>query len=297
MGSPRQASAIVFIVNPKAGTRSSDLLEGQIERNLDQSRFRYSLLYTEHPGHGLELARSAVDNKAAAVIAVGGDGTMNECATALIGSNTILGLIPMGSGNGLARDLGIPLEIPKSIHVINGFTCRTIDCGVVNGNYFFCTAGVGFDAWISRKFQQQKGRGFRGYMNTAIKEFSRYRSSTYTVEFNHTRKQVKAFSITMANSCQFGNNAFISPEADPGDGFIDLCIVKAFPKHHVFAMARRLFNGTIHRSRFTEIYRVKKACIQCPGDIPCHIDGEARMVHGGELNFETLPGALRILVP
>jgi diacylglycerol kinase family enzyme len=101
----------------------------------------------------------------------------------------------------------------------------------------------------------------------------------------------------LANSCQFGNNAFISPEADPGDGFIDLCIVKAFPKYQVLTLARRLFNRTIHRSRFTEIYQVKKVRIQCPGDIPCHIDGEARVLQGGELNFETLPGALSILVP
>jgi diacylglycerol kinase family enzyme len=196
VGSPRQLSTIVFIINPKAGTKSSDLLADQIERNLDRSRFRYSLLYTEHAGHGHELAKSAVDNEVAAVIAVGGDGTMNECATALIGSNTVLGLIPMGSGNGLARDLRIPLEIRKSIQVINGFKCRSLDCGVVNGDYFFCTAGIGFDAWVSRKFQQQKARGFRGYMNIAIKEFTQYRCSTYNVEFNSTRKQVKAFSIT-----------------------------------------------------------------------------------------------------
>ena len=230
-------------------------------------------------------------------MAVGGDGTVNECASALVGKNTILGLIPMGSGNGLARDLGIPGKISKSLQVINCMNTRAIDCGLANGNYFFCTAGVGFDAEVSQKFHRQKIRGFRGYIKTAFRELLRYQNQIYRIRMDATEIEEMAFSITLANACQFGNNAIIAPQADPGDGLIDLCVIKDFPKYQAISLLNRLFNGTIHNSPYSKIYRVKEVNITCPAGSHYHLDGETKKLTGETINVKVIPEAVKVLVP
>ena len=297
MSSDGQTRNVVFVVNPKAGTHSKSSIIDQINRCLDKSIIDHTILYTESPGHGYQIAKEAVRSQVTAVIAVGGDGTMNECASALINSSTSLGLVPIGSGNGLARDLGYSMNIRQSVEVINRGNEIIIDCGLANDRYFFCTAGIGFDAEVSKKFQDQSIRGFQGYIKTALRELVSYQCQIYDIMFDESEIQVKAFSVTFANVCQFGNNAYISPEADPSDGLIDLCIVKEFPKHHAPVMVTRLFTRSIHKSPYTIIHRAKKVRITCPDQSHFHLDGEAIDLSGKHLNIRIVPKALKVLVP
>ena len=292
-----QTRHVVFVINPTAGTHSKTNICGQIQRYLDTSTFHFYLKFTEFPGHAHKMTQDAVKSGAYAVIAVGGDGTMNECASALINSDTNLGLVPIGSGNGLARDLGYSMNIRKSIEVVNSGQTKAIDCGSANDQLFFCTAGVGFDATVSLKFRDQHSRGFQGYVKTAFKELLSYRCDRYHIQYNGSEISETAFSITLANACQFGNNAIISPEADLSDGLIDLCVVKAFPKYQSLNMVYRLFSGSIHKSRYTYIRRVKKVLIQCPAASFLHLDGETKSIPKGKLSVEIIPEALSVMVP
>lgn len=288
---------VVFVINPKAGTQNKISVSGQIDQYLESSSIDYSLKFTEAPGHAHQLTKDAVTSGASLVVAVGGDGTMNECASALVNTDTNLGLIPMGSGNGLARDLGYSMNIRKSIEVINHGKCKSIDCGSANGKLFFCTAGLGFDATVSSKFRELPTRGFKGYLKTAFKELLSYNCQFYHIQYNGTKTLERAFSVTFANACQFGNNAYISPAADPSDGLLDLCIVKAFPKYRALEMVYRLFSGSIHKSRYTLIHQVKKVQVHCPQPSFLHLDGETESLTKGELTIEVMPAALSVLVP
>jgi YegS/Rv2252/BmrU family lipid kinase len=292
-----QTRQVVFVINPRAGTHHGTSVSDQINGYLEHTSISPILKFTKAPGHARQLAHDAVKSGAQVVVAVGGDGTMNECASALIHTNTSLGLIPMGSGNGLARDLGYSMNTQKSIEVINQGKSKVIDCGSVNGQLFFCTAGLGFDATVSRKFQQQPTRGFQGYIKTAFHELLNYHCQHYQIRFDGEEICETAFSVTLANACQFGNNAYISPQADPSDGLIDLCIIRAFPKYQAAGMVYRLFSGSIHKSPNTNIHQVKKVEIYCPGEHYFHLDGETKPWGNTWLKVEIVPKALSVIVP
>ena len=289
---------LAFIINPKAGNidHASSVLD-KVESDLDLNKFTYSLEYTKNKGHARKLAANAVMDKVLAVIAVGGDGTINECASSLLGSEVVLGMIPVGSGNGLARDLGIFKHREQCLKIINNLQLKTIDCGVVNGTPFFCTAGVGFDAHVGKRFEDQKTRGFRGYIKTALMEYFSYEALDYLICLDNQEIEIKSFSLSFANACQFGNNAYIAPQSDPSDGFIDLCALEAFPKYRGLEMIYRLFTGTINRSQFMHVFRMKEAQVQCPPGTYYHIDGEVSSLEGNTLDIKVIPNAIEVLVP
>jgi YegS/Rv2252/BmrU family lipid kinase len=286
-----------FIVNPKAGTAHKSSLPLRLLEGLDQKVFQADYTLTEYAGHARQLTYDSLYNGVDVVVAVGGDGTVNECASALQGSNTALGIIPMGSGNGLARDLGIPMDVKKALQVLNQPTTTRIDCGWANGNLFFCTCGVGFDAYISHKFVDVPYRGLIGYLRKVVEEFIHYQSQHYEVDHRKTVTPYHAFSMTFANAAQFGNNAYISPQADIQDGALDLSIVKDYPKHLGLAMGLRLFNKSMHKSKYVEIIKLTEARIKLPPRSYFHLDGEPKIIEGDTLHVKVLPSKLKVVVP
>src|SRR6185437_6414340 len=172
---------IFFIVNPIAGARSKAPIPYNINKHINKTLFNPEIIFTDYSGHATELTKDLLAKSAKIIVAVGGDGTVNEIARAMINTHATLGIIPAGSGNGLARHLNIPMDIVKAIEVINARKEIAIDCGNVNGRYFFCTAGVGFDAHIGKVFGEIGKRGFTSYILTTIKEFSGYKPLKYTI--------------------------------------------------------------------------------------------------------------------
>src|SRR5690606_300534 len=191
---------------------------------------------------------SAVREGFDVVVAVGGDGTLNQVANGLKHSQTAMGIIPMGSGNGLARHLGIPLRTPQAIHHLNRMPARKMDTLLMNGKTFVNMAGTGFDAHIGHLFATAGSRGFRTYAQITIKELLNYKPQGYEIELDGKKLTEEAFLISFANGSQWGNNAIIAPHASVSDGLIDLSLMRPFKWHQVPSLALKMFNSTIDHS-------------------------------------------------
>lgn len=251
-------------------------------------------VYTNYPKHALDLARNAAADKIDVVVAVGGDGTINEVGTAILGTDTKMGIIPCGSGNGLARSLGIPLNWKRAVERLNEFKVRRIDTGILNEFRFFNMAGLGFDAHISNEFASLKGRGLAGYVRKAFSEVLNYKPGKYKVMINDKTYDREAFMISFANSSQFGNDAHIAPRALLDDGFLDICIIKPFPLYLFISMGLRMFSKTSEQSRYVEIIKGESVRIESVTNVLVHIDGEAKMI-GKEIFISVDPLSLSVL--
>lgn len=285
---------LLFIINPIAGTKSKKDLPQLIKKYLNPD-FTFEVIYTERAQHATEIAQSKRD-LFDAVIAVGGDGTINEVARGLITSNTPMGIIPMGSGNGLARHMGLPLQIEKAILVLNSFLVEAIDTCKVNNQHFLITSGVGFEARIGHLFAQQKGRGFSNYIKAVINSIKGYQSDFYTIAIDGKKINTQAFTLSVANANQYGNNAFISPLSDIQDGLMNLCIIRPFPIIMAGNVSAKLLTKRIHKSKYYESILGKNITITCKNDNAYHIDGEPVFNNKGILEYEILPLSLNILI-
>ena len=283
----------LFIINPISGGKKKDQVPALIKKILDHTQFEATIVYTERAMHGSDLAKDAV-GVYDYVIAVGGDGTVNEIASAIVGTNIALGIIPFGSGNGLARFLGIPMDTGKSIETINGERVEIIDSAKLNTRRFFNLAGMGFDAHIAEVFSHDKNRGFWAYIKSSFREISKYKAETYHINIDGTGYVRDAFMLSIANSSQFGNNAHVSPCASVQDGLLDVCIIKQFPLWRFIEMGIRMFAKTADKSKYVEIIRGKNVIIKRSADGPVHLDGEPQMM-GREINIEMVPASLRII--
>ncbi len=287
---------IVFVVNPKAGTRAKNKVEDLIKLNLNLQLVDYQIVYTQAKHHATELAAKAVTDGADCVVAVGGDGTMNETATALVGTQTALAILPLGSGNGLARHMGIPLNITRAIQLLNQPKEKIIDSCTLNDWPFFCVAGTGFDAYIGLKFDQQKTRGFQTYVKTTLAEFFTYPTNEYRLTLNGKTFEDKAFLVSFANAGQYGNNAYISPQADIADGLVDVCLMRPFPSPMAIPLGVQLFGRTLHQSPYLKVMPTGKVVVERPAAAPVHIDGEPMMMDAN-LEVKILPASVRVWVP
>ena len=286
---------LCFIINPHSGVKKKNIVLSSISKYIDTNKYVYEVCVTEYAGHAEELARRAVKDKIDVVVAVGGDGTVNEVARALVHSSTILGIIPCGSGNGLARHLNISTDIKKSIDIINTYQVRSIDYGIINEHPFFCTCGVGFDAYISNRFASSKKRGYKAYVESVLKGFLSYKSQTYDIETDSEQFTCQAFLIACANASQYGNNAYIAPNASLCDGMMDITIVKRLEAYDALPFTIQLFTKKIDYSRRVKRLRCKKIHIhrQNPGII--HYDGDA-VNTGKDISVEIIHEGLRMLV-
>jgi diacylglycerol kinase (ATP) len=284
----------LFIINPVAGGKNKDHLPELIEQHLDKEAIELTIVFTEEAGHAHWLAKEAA-KKYDLIVAVGGDGTVNEVASAVAGSKAAFGIIPFGSGNGLSRFLGIPMGAEKAIKNINLNRTEIIDAGKLNGNWFFNMAGMGFDAHISQVFAQQKTRGFMTYLKASIREVLNYKTQSYHLEIDGKGYDRDAFMLNFANSSQFGNNAFISPHASVQDGLLDVCIIKPFPLYRFPDLCFRMFANTADKTKYVEIIRGKHIRVKRNGDGPVHLDGEPETI-GAEADILIVPHALKIVV-
>ena len=285
---------LLFIINPIAGTKSKKNLPELIAKHLSKE-YTFTIVNTERPKHATEIAikkREHFD----AVIAAGGDGTINEVAKGLIGGKTPMGVIPMGSGNGLARHMELPLTIKKAIEVFNSFKLEQIDTCKVNGDDFLITSGVGFEARIGHLFAKQKGRGFTNYVKAIINSIKGYKSAFYDIDIDGKKISTQAFTVSVANANQYGNNAFISPLSDIKDGLMNLCIIRPFPKLMSVGVSTKLLTKRIDKSKYYESILGKTITIKVKKELQYHIDGEPVNNKEGLLRYEINPLSLKILV-
>jgi YegS/Rv2252/BmrU family lipid kinase len=285
--------SILFIINPISGGKSKLDFPEQVGNYLDKSHFNVDFVFTEGVGHAQQIARE--NSETEIMVAVGGDGTINEIASVLEGTGKWMGIIPCGSGNGLARAMGIPLKDTDAILRLNNLNTTLIDSGILNNRKFFNMAGVGFDAHISKRFAEHTGRGVSGYFQTAFREISNYQSQNYVLQIDGKSYDRNAFMISIANSSQYGNNAHISPFASVRDGLLDVCIIRPFPLYLFPVMGYRMFNKTTHKSKFVEIIRGRDIRILRENGGAVHVDGEPQLMEA-ELNISIKPLSLAVLV-
>lgn len=246
-------TTICFIINPLSGTGKWKMVEKNINRYLN-STFAVRVLYTQHAKHATQLAKEAAET-ASIVVAVGGDGMVNEVANGLLGTSTLLGIIPTGSGNALARHLGIPLDYKGAIECINQQCFTAIDHGTVNQKPFFAVCGTGYDAEIANRFATSRRRGFFTYLYLSFMTYFSYQSLQYQLIIDGKIGNEAAFLITVANSSQYGNRAYIAPGASVQDGWLDVCIVKPFPFYLLPKLAYQLFAKKLTDSSYFKIIK------------------------------------------
>jgi YegS/Rv2252/BmrU family lipid kinase len=280
---------VYFILNPNSGNKST-ASKGQMMEYLKKIP-NSTLFLTEYPGHGHRLAQEIKKTKPDRIIAIGGDGTINEIASALIGDQIPLGIIPLGSGNGLARHLDITMDFIKACQVATTGTIDEIDFLTWNGQPFFCTAGIGFDAKVAQDFALQNGRGLSNYIRATLENSLSFRPIEITT--NGFKEMI--FSMTIANANQFGNNAYISPNSDLQDALFE--VIKIKPIHFIEKMELgiRLFSKGIPKHPKIDIQSLNSFDCEAPVGIPYHIDGESKILEIPKIEIRTFPKNLKII--
>lgn len=286
---------IVFVVNPISGTQGKRAILKWIDERINRTLYDYTIVKTQYAGHAEKIAAAAAKEKVDIVVAIGGDGTINEIGRALIHTDTALGIIPCGSGNGLARHLQIPLEPKAAIDIINESSVACIDYGKINNIPFFCTCGVGFDAFVSLKFADSGKRGLLTYLENTLHESLSYKPETYEIENEEGTVKYKAFLIACGNASQYGNNAYIAPQASLTDGLMDVTILEPFTVLDVPSLSFQLFNKTIDQNSRIKTFRTKKIKIHRSKPGVMHYDGDPIM-GGKDIEVELIPHGLNIIV-
>lgn len=286
-----------FIYNPRSGhnSRNSYLLR-RAQAFITTNKLNADIRPTERPRHATELAKQAVDEGCDLVVAVGGDGTMNEIASALIGTPATLGLVPCGSGNGLGRHLGIPGPGRNAFQTLLHGERRLIDTGLADGHPFFNAMGLGFDAEISDQFNRLSQRGLAAYCRTTLNAFFRFRPQSYTIRNDVESVETKAFIVTIANSDQYGNDCYIAPGAEVDDGNLDVTVLRTVDLFNAVPLAVRLFTKSIGGSPSVTRLRGPRFTIERPSPGLIHTDGETHQ-SGRIITVSVLPKSLRIMVP
>lgn len=286
---------VTFIVNPISGTQNKKGVKEKIKKYADNDKFDISIIPTQYAGHASEIAARCVADGVDVVVAVGGDGTVNETARALVHTSTTLGIIPCGSGNGLARHLRIPMDVKKAIEAINQYDVETIDYGKINGIPYFCTCGVGFDAFISMKFAQAGKRGISTYIENTLREGLRYQPETYELENEDGSMKHNAFLITCANASQYGNNFYIAPKASLCDGLMDVIIMEPFTVLDAPAISFQMINGTLDQNSKIKTIRCKQLKIHRSKPGVIHFDGDPVMADA-DLMIEIIEKGLQVII-
>ena len=290
---------IAFIINPISGAKRLQQVKRQlpelVNQILDHEQWQPTLVYTTHAGHATELARQFAHDGFDTVVSVGGDGTVNEVARGLRDTTTALGILPMGSGNGLARHLHIPMDTRKAIALLNN--CRTIDIdyGLANEQLFVCTCGAGLDAEVADRFAHSAQRGFMTYLQNIIHLVFTYKAQTYHISGDGISETRKAFLVTFANANQWGNAARIAPHASLQDGKMDIVLMSPYALWDCLPLAVRLFAGNIDRSPLIKTLRAGDITLQRESAAPFHIDGDP-VDAGKDIHIRIIRGGLKALV-
>lgn len=285
---------IAFIVNPISGTKAKNRVAKLIRELLDLQQFAPTVVVTEYAGHATQLAQQFAMEDYYAVVAVGGDGTINEVASGLIGTNTALGIVPNGSGNGFARHLDISTRMNRAIEMLNSSEVISVDYGLVNNLPFFSTCGVGFDAIVAQDFSDSS-RGFKGYVQSIFKDLFQYKPETYHLKGEGIDMTTTAFLVNFANASQWGYDAYIAPKASVQDGWLDVAIVSEFPMTAAAGLALSLFTKNIDEKLHMNTIRAKELTLTRTSEGPMHIDGTPVMMPA-ELHVKIVEEGLKVLV-
>ncbi len=283
---------VYFIYNPNAGNKSNRYRQKLI--NTLQKIPNSQLLLTEYPNHAEEIIKSILPSNPNRIVAIGGDGTINEIGNALKGSQVPMGIIPLGSGNGLARHLGIPMKTKRAIKIALQGEASYIDVLAWNKRAFFCTAGIGFDSYVAALFHAGTGRGLLNYIKASFRAFRSYNPTEIKVGTDATQNY---FSFTIANANQFGNNAYISPISNLQDALFEIVKIKNGNLWQKAQLGISLFSKRIHQHALVEVMQAKSIQVQCPLGIYYHLDGESLQTQTQVIDIELLPEKLLVIHP
>lgn len=293
---------IAFIINPIAGTQKKNKLPKLITQILDKNQWLPNIVFTERAGHAEELAKQFAQMGFEAVVAVGGDGTVNEVARGVRGTQTAMGILPIGSGNGFARHLNISMRVNKAIEMLNRCEPIAVDYGLANGHVFVTTCGTGFDAMIAEQFAAAGKRGFKTYLQKIVEDLITYKPETYRivsadakVESQKLDITTSAFLITFANANQWGNEAYIAPKASMQDGKMDICIMSSKAVFAVPSLAVGLFTKMLDKSLFMDGAKAKDVILYREKEGPFHIDGDPIHMEK-DIHIQIVEEGLKVLV-
>lgn len=287
---------ILAIINPVSGIGNKDKIPRLIDTVVDHELNDVSIIMSEYAGHAREITQQAVKDGMDVVVAIGGDGTVNEVGSAVCGTKTALAIVPSGSGNGLARHLRISMNASRALQVLNNGEVGQFDYCTVNGRPFFCTCGMGFDAEVSYKFSNEGTRGFITYVKTALTEYIKYKPQEYLIDVDGAKLKEKAFVIACCNAAQYGNNAYIAPRATMQDGLIDVTVMHPFSLVESPLVGARLFLRQLNQDHHVSIYRGKRVVIERKRDDIIHVDGDP-LVMPARIVIENVESGINILVP
>ena len=290
-----QKQSCLFIINPISGLGKQKEIPDLIQQHLDRQRFHYELITTQYAGHAYEIA-SQRNQDFDVMVAVGGDGTVNEVAGGLIDKRTALGVIPLGSGNGFARHFEIAMQSSRAIQQLNKSEIRSMDTGLLNDRPFFNVSGVGFDGQISKTFAEQLKRGYMTYARCVMEELQTYQPKRFSYIYRGKEVEGEYFLIAFANTTQYGNNAIIAPQADTTDGMLDVVLVKPFPPFYLPAITMMALFRNLHHSPYVEVIRTPSILLHNPDEAPVHIDGEY-LSKDAKIEVKARKASLQIMVP
>lgn len=282
----------LFIVNPRSGRARAAL--PRVQAFAVRSGAKVTL--TERSRHASELAAQARDRGVDRIVAVGGDGTLNEVATQLVGTPALLGLIPCGSGNGLGRHLGIHGSIDRALDILRTGEPRRIDTGVADRHPFFTVAGLGFEAEVSASFNRLTERGFARYLTTSLRHWRTHAPEEVRIEYRTEGMTARLFTLAVANTDQYGNDAFIAPGARVDDGLLDLTVVPPVSPWRGLPFLTRLFRGSLGRAKGVIRRREVRFVVHRPAPGLIHTDGETHRA-GARVEFTIRPLSLSVIAP
>ncbi|PWJ59850.1 diacylglycerol kinase family enzyme [Dyadobacter jejuensis] len=287
--------SFLFILNPNSGTSTGDQLQ-DLQKAIQKSALHHQshaeVVFTESHGHAPVLVKEHLAQRPwKGIVAIGGDGTVNEVGSALVTGPVPLGILPMGSGNGLARHLGLPLKPQNALNRLFTGKPKLVDSALLNDIPFFCTAGIGFDAYVGNLFSQEKRRGLLSYMKVSFQSYWDYEPQRITL--NGVAQD--AFSITIANAGQYGNNAWIAPQASLQDGMLDICTIRPFPKWYGLKLVQQMFSKSLVPSRFIGYNKVLTSLIETKAPAMIHYDGEPLQLDTTRIEIKIRPSSLNII--
>ncbi len=265
---------VLFIINPIAGVNENSKVLTLASKVLSNDEFEVSSVETEYAGHAEFIAKDASKSGFHIVVAVGGDGTINEIGRALLGTSTAMAIIPRGSGNGFARHIGLPIEIQKSIENIKTGHVLPVDVGLLNNRPFFNVSGIGFDAEISKSFDEAPSRGFWTYFQLVFRKIFSFKGVMLKLKSEVFEKEGQFFMVTFCNTNQFGNNAIIAPDASLLDGHIAITVINRFKFFEMFGLAMKFIKKQIHKSTKVDYFKIKQLSVISNKRIVAHIDGD-----------------------
>lgn len=286
---------LLVIINPISGISSKKSVVNAIMSHIDMKKFDVMMHFTQYPGHATVLAEEAVRDGVDVVVATGGDGTVNEVAKALVGTSVVLGIIPCGSGNGLARHLHIPMDIRRAVQIINDGEIIAIDSMTVNGIPCFCTMGVGYDAKVCEAYSKESTRGFVTYARKFIEGWFSYEPQEYIIETEHNVINRKAVAIICANANQWGNDFHVAPKASLRDGMIDVTIIHPISFINAIPMPAQILGYSFDKNPDVETFKAKSILIKRRVADAIHVDGEPMHV-GKDVRVEVKSDILRIII-